>query len=130
MLPRYLVDVTLATSIVQGVIMLNARITELQRQCAVPLVEMKSFYHARIGLPVVVDNDDQLTLQVRQSRLAFTPSLPHSPAPYYHFAIDMPHNKIRQAYNWQQQKTPLLPLRPERYASMHQDGYPYQVRST
>jgi hypothetical protein len=57
----------------------------------------------------------------------FTPAQPAEGQPFYHFAFDIPENKILAAYAWQRQKTPLLPLRPERFSTMHEAPFPDEV---
>lgn len=46
------------------------------------------------------------------TQLVFSGSAASPTAPFYHFAFNIPENKIRSAHDWQQQRTPLLPISP------------------
>jgi hypothetical protein len=82
------------------------RILRLDLQSAAPLAEMKRFYHELIGLQVTEDNPGRLTIAAGETKITFTPA--QSGKPFYHFAFNIPENKILSAYNWQKERSPLL----------------------
>jgi hypothetical protein len=86
------------------------RIIRLELLTAAPLASMKEFYHRLIGLPVLDDAPGRLTLAAGLTHLTFVPASPADGQPFYHFAFNIPQNKILQARTWQRQGTPLLPI--------------------
>jgi catechol-2,3-dioxygenase len=89
------------------------RIVRLELMCSAAMPEMKRFYHDLLGLPVVDDEPDRLTIDAGQTRISFMRSTDSGPAPFYHFAFNIPENKILSAHRWQKERTDLLPI-PER----------------
>jgi hypothetical protein len=88
----------------------RARILGVELQSAAPLARMKEFYQRSIGLTVVEDRADRLTVSAGESRLTFIPAASDRARPFYHFAFNIPENKIRAARDWQRERTPLLPI--------------------
>jgi catechol-2,3-dioxygenase len=77
---------------------------------SVPLAKMKEFYHQVLGLPVLEETPDRLTLAAGETPLTFEKAGPESGKPFYHFAFNIPENKILAAWTWQKERTPLLPI--------------------
>jgi catechol 2,3-dioxygenase-like lactoylglutathione lyase family enzyme len=73
------------------------------------LPELKIFYSAVLGLPVTVNND-LLTITAGNSQLVFKQTGTDT-SPIYHYALNIPSNKLKEAMQWLQSKTPLLWLR-------------------
>jgi catechol-2,3-dioxygenase len=86
------------------------RIVSLTLLTAAPLAKMKDFYQKTIGLRLLEDAPDRLTVAAGQSRLTFVPAGEGAGEPFYHFAFNIPENKIRAARDWQLERTPLLPI--------------------
>ncbi len=102
----------------------DPRILELRLQTAAPLTEMEAFYGSALGLPVVSDGDDALAVTAGLTEITFE-RLPGAPdAPFYHFAFNIPENKIRGARAWQLERTELF-LTPPR---LRDPDYPDDVR--
>jgi hypothetical protein len=80
---------------------------------AAPLAKMKAFYHDSLGLRVAEDKPDRLTVDAGQTKLTFRPAADADGKPFYHFAFNIPGNKVLAAHTWQSKRTPLLPI-PER----------------
>ena len=89
------------------------RLRSLELLTAAPLAKMKAFYHDALGLRVAEDKPDRLTVDAGQTRLTFRPAGKDDGSPFYHFAFNIPENKVRAAHTWQSKRTPLLPI-PER----------------
>jgi catechol 2,3-dioxygenase-like lactoylglutathione lyase family enzyme len=89
------------------------RILGLTLQTGATLVAMKEFYHQTLGLSVVAYSDERLTIAAGATQLTFTPQRAAGPPPFYHFAFNIPENKIASAWEWQRSRVPLLPI-PER----------------
>ncbi len=85
------------------------RILGLRLSCAAPLAEMRAFYRDRLGLPVVGEDARSLTIAGGRSRLTFVAAEPDLGKPFYHFAFNIPENKILLAREWQLQRTPIIP---------------------
>ncbi|MBI3408402.1 MAG: hypothetical protein HY040_08600 [Planctomycetes bacterium] len=99
------------------------RILSLELLTAAPLPRMKEFYHDSLGLRVVEDRRDRLTIAGGQTNITFVPAPSDAGQPFYHFAFNIPENKIRAARDWQRERSPLLPI-PQRLR--HAD-YPNDV---
>ena len=70
---------------------------------------MKRFYGELLGLSVLEDGSDRLTIAGGETRLTFLPSTDGDSAPFYHFAFNIPENKILAARAWQLERTSLEP---------------------
>lgn len=71
------------------------------------LDELRRFYEEKLELPVVL-KDDQLTVVAGSTRLIFSPTESTGDQPFYHYAFNIPENKIESARQWQKKRTPLL----------------------
>lgn len=85
------------------------RILALRLSCATPLPEMRTFYRDQIGLPVLDEDTGSLTLGAGPTRLTFVEAEPDHGKPFYHFAFNIPENKILPAREWQLKRTPIIP---------------------
>lgn len=108
------------SSITSGAI--EPRIRALRLLTAAPLLEMRRFYRDKIGFNVLSETPDELTLQAGATRLTFLKAQPDqikgnagrgNGEPMYHFAFNIPCNKIEAARKWQLERTPLVPPRSE-----------------
>jgi catechol-2,3-dioxygenase len=71
---------------------------------------LKHFYGQQLGLPVTEDEGGTFCVQAGGTRLEFWPAPPDS-QPYYHFAFNIPENKINRAAEWMAERAMLLPHR-------------------
>ena len=92
----------------------SPRIRRLELWTAAPLAEMRRFYHHLLGLPIVEDKPHKLTFDAGQTRITFLRLSAGKQQPFYHFAFNIPENKIRAAHGWQKARTPLLPIPKQR----------------
>jgi catechol-2,3-dioxygenase len=99
------------------------RILSLELLCSAPLAKMRDFYHQLLGLRVMDEQADRLTLGAGGSRLTFVKAGPGEGKPFYHFAFNIPENKLLAARNWQKERTPLLPIPPR----LRDPNYPGDV---
>jgi catechol 2,3-dioxygenase-like lactoylglutathione lyase family enzyme len=88
-----------------------------------PLAKMKEFYQQALGLRVVEERPERLTVAAGQTRLTFLQAAPDGGKPFYHFAFNIPENKLLAARRWQQERTPLLPIP----ATLRDPKYPDDV---
>lgn len=86
---------------------------------------MKAFYGKTLDLGIVDERADRFTVDAGETKITFVedPQTVDGRAPFYHFAFNIPENKIVQALEWQKARTPLLPI-PERNRAA---GYPPEV---
>jgi hypothetical protein len=84
---------------------------------------MGEFYHRSLGLPVVEEKPDRLTIGAGLTRLTFLRPAANHGKPFYHFAFNIPENKVLSARQWQKKRTPLLPI-PE---ALRDPEYPDDV---
>lgn len=88
----------------------DPRILSLELVSSAPLTEVKAFYHESLGLSVLEDQRERLTIAAGSTRLTFTSAKKDDEKPFYHFAFNIPENKILSAWKWQRERTPLLPI--------------------
>ncbi|MFD2329413.1 VOC family protein [Cohnella sp. GCM10020058] len=63
------------------------------------LGQLKAFYINELGLPLAKDSDTTFTVGIGRSALTFVQT--HgAEAPFYHFAFDIPRNKIDESIVW------------------------------
>lgn len=99
------------------------RLRHLELLSSVPLPQMKEFYQGLLELPVVEDTTERLTIGAGQTRLTFLRPTAEHENPFYHFAFNIPENKVVAAHRWQKKRTPLLPI-PK---SLREPEYPDDV---
>ena len=86
--------------------------------------EMEHFYADLLGLSIVQKNKQEITFQAGLSSVTFIKTEGYEKPPFYHFAFNIPQNKIRAAREWQAQRSDLVPT-PER---LRDPDYPIDVR--
>jgi catechol-2,3-dioxygenase len=109
------------------------RILSLELLSGAPISVMKAFYGKTLDLAILEERADRLTIQAGDTRITFVNSSdtvdgrPFDSAqgrpPFYHFAFNIPENKILKALEWQKARTPMLFI-PE---SNRAAGYPPEV---
>jgi catechol 2,3-dioxygenase-like lactoylglutathione lyase family enzyme len=85
-------------------------ILSLELQSPAPLAGMKQFYCQSLGLALIAEQADRLTVAAGETRLTFVSAEPADRGPFYHFAFNIPENKIVPALAWQKQRSALLPI--------------------
>jgi len=88
------------------------RIRRLELETSIPLDEMESFYADRLGLRVIDSRAHRLTIAAGATHITFTPSSDPTSEPFYHFAFNIPENKILAAREWQLERSELVPPDP------------------
>lgn len=68
--------------------------------------EMKNFYRDILGLRIITQSSDYFTVKVGFTSVTFKQS-PVDSEPFYHFAINIPENKMAEAKFWIQTKVEL-----------------------
>lgn len=101
-----------------------ARILSLRLLTAAPLAKMKDFYHGRLGLPVLEEQSDQITIGAGATPITFVNAGHAHGEPFYHFAFNIPENKLLLAREWQRERAPLILSPPNR----RDPRYPDDVR--
>jgi len=108
-------------------------IRALRLLTAAPLPALRRFYHERIGFPVLAEQADEIVFAAGTTRLTFVQAQPEqirgdggrgNGEPFYHFAFNIPQNKILAARAWQLERTQLVPT-PE---NLRDPAYPNDVR--
>jgi hypothetical protein len=88
------------------------RLVALDLLTAARLADMERFYRS-LGLPVAMPSRERLTVSAGGTEITFRPVPADGGQPFYHFAFNIPENKIVDALEWQKARGPLLPI-PER----------------
>lgn len=73
------------------------------------LSETELFYEKKLGLKVLVKSDELLSFQIGTSKLYFHLS-DTILKPIYHFAFDIPENKLLEALEWIRNRTEVIPF--------------------
>ncbi len=85
------------------------RILELRLQTASPLDTMRDYYRDTLGLPVLDQTESELAIQGGRTKITFIKTKQPDPPPFYHFAFNIPENKVKTAHDWQAERGPLMP---------------------
>ena len=91
-------------------------ITSLELLTAAPIAAMVGFYRDTLGLSVLDERADRVTIGCGRTPVTFVAAAAAAAdagRPFYHFAFNIPENKVRAARDWQAERTPLIPP-PER----------------
>ena len=99
------------------------RILSLELLTSAPLAQMKEFYRRSLGLRVLDERSDRLAVDAGETRLTFVEAGPDGGRPFYHFAFNIPENKLLAARAWQKERTPLI----QAPARLRDPGYPDDV---
>ena len=83
-------------------------INELQLETSAAIGDLKTFYENIIGLPVINETQNAITVLAGMTAITFMKSRDVERSPFYHFAFNIPENKIKLAFAWQKQRTPLI----------------------
>lgn len=104
----------------------SRRIAALRLQTATPIPEMKAFYADVLELPILRATDEHLAFRAGTTTITFERVDPASETrpPFYHFAFNIPEDKIVAAHDWQSARTPLFTTP----AHMRDPKYPDDVR--
>jgi hypothetical protein len=71
---------------------------------------MKRFYHETLSLPLLHEKEDRISLRAGETTLAFVRAARDIERPFYHFAFNIPENKLVSARSWQTERGPLNPM--------------------
>ena len=102
----------------------NARILHLDLVTATPIAELKKFYTGVLELPLISEQADQFMIRAGETTLSFVQVKQYDAAPFYHFAFNIPENKIVKAREWQLKRTELSATP----AHMIDDKFPKDIR--
>ena len=80
--------------------------------------ETEIFYNTIIGLPTVSKDKSSISFATAFTKLTFRSS--DAIRPVYHFAFDIPHNRLNEAFALMEKKTSILDVvSPEKIADFH-----------
>ena len=85
------------------------RLLSLELQSGAPMSAMKAFYGKTLDLRIMDERPDRFSVEAGETRMTFvnsTDTVDGRP-PFYHFAFNIPENKILKALEWQQARTPI-----------------------
>lgn len=78
------------------------------------LSAIRNFYGEVISLKIISEKPEEITFQAGETELVFKISS-NSKTPFYHFAFNIPSNKIEEAKLWMKGKADLLPISEDNY---------------
>lgn len=84
----------------------NTRFLELELLTSSPLKQLANFYHSTLGLELLAEQSTRITIRAGETILHFIRTAQEI-SPFYHFAFNVPENKILKAREWQLKRTPL-----------------------
>ena len=82
--------------------------SEIKLKSNVAPEKLIAFYHELIGLEICTATETGCSFRAGESILNFTCDPLDDTAPFYHFAFNIPEQKIRQAEQWQLKRTELI----------------------
>ena len=85
------------------------RILALRLLTAAPLDEMRDYYCKTLGMTLARETESELEIRAGQTQITFARADSAAGAPFYHFAFNIPENKIKAAHDWQADRGPLIP---------------------
>ena len=85
----------------------RARILHLDLVTGTPIAQVKKFYTGLLELPLISEQADQIMIQAGETTIRFVQVKQDDAAPFYHFAFNIPENKIEKAREWQLKRTDL-----------------------
>jgi len=88
-------------------------IASIKLQTTTPLSIMRKFYAETLSLRILVETEKVLTVEAGESVISFEYLAKVNYRPFYHFAFNIPENKIDQAFTWQRKRTPVVHPNPE-----------------
>ncbi len=106
---------------------ITARIVGLRLETAVPLLEMRTFYHELLGLVIVEESAHEFTLAAGDTDVTFAQAGPAFGEPFYHVAFTIPENQILAAHKWLGSRTSLLRPRAEVFAKRRDSTFPDEI---
>ena len=99
-------------------------IQEIELQTNTSLSTLKEFYNRKLGFEIRSESPEMLVVQAGLTMIIFIRSGNTKGVPFYHFAFNIPENKVRLARDWQLKRTELLPTPTH----MIDEGYPNDIR--
>lgn len=77
------------------------------------LVATKNFYGGHLGFEIAAFTSCQLLIKAGKTNLLFQPS--NGAAAHYHFAFNIPSNKIEEAFQYMKERVPILSVEPGQF---------------
>lgn len=71
------------------------------------LPEVRAFYHEKFGFPILEESRDSVAFAAGATRLQFD-AVRDGSRPFYHFAFNIPENKLEKARPWLAERVPIL----------------------
>ncbi len=102
----------------------NARILHLDLITGASLGDLKKFYTDTIGLQLIAEQTDHFSFRAGETTIRFIKTAEENAAPFYHFAFNIPENKILKAREWQLKRT-ALSATPSQLVD---ENYPKDIR--
>ncbi|WP_373074187.1 VOC family protein [Zeaxanthinibacter enoshimensis] len=84
------------------------RLTEVHLQSN-DLDATLDFYRGQLGL-AVVESKDHMVIRAGETLLRFEET--RDPDPVYHFAFEIPHNQVEEAFKWIGDRAEIIPVQP------------------
>ncbi|MET0759313.1 MAG: hypothetical protein ABWZ56_02765 [Flavobacterium sp.] len=78
------------------------------------ITETAFFYEKMMGFKVVLKKNEAITFQIGSTKLRFLLTNIIK-KPVYHFAFDIPENKLLEALEWIKNKTQIIEFEPNQY---------------
>lgn len=102
----------------------GARILHLDLVTGKQVNELKIFYTKTLELPLVSEQTGKFTIRAGETTITFSQVEEKDATPFYHFAFNIPENKILGAREWQLKRTALSAAPSQ----LTDNGYPKDVR--
>jgi catechol 2,3-dioxygenase-like lactoylglutathione lyase family enzyme len=74
------------------------------------ILKTEVFYNEVLGLETIYKDSSSISFNAGSTKLTFRPSI--NVKPVYHFAFDVPNNKLLEAFDWIEKKTEIMYVIP------------------
>lgn len=102
----------------------NHLIRAIELQTVASLKSLREFYNGKIGFEVLEESEKRLTIAGGKTAITFLKVESTDSFPWYHFAFNIPQNKILPAREWHLKRGPLIETPPHQ----RDPSYPNDVR--
>ena len=85
------------------------RILSVRMRTAADLAAMRDYYRDGLGLEITRETATEVEIRAGGSRITFVKSEAAGDGPFYHFAFNIPENKVKAAHDWQADRGPIIP---------------------
>lgn len=101
-----------ADQVKPGIVNKEPLIKSLRLLTHAQLTSLKKFYCELIGFTLISESENNLSIRAGLTEINFVKDNSSASRPFYHFAFNIPENKMDKAFEWQRKKTTIIHPNP------------------